>query len=131
MQVSDKRQTNAARSTPIVPRTVHGRQRFDSRWTLLVCVSRMTIESDRVTLRLSAQDLADLDLLISTGAYSTRSDAIRAAIRDFVTRRAPEVKQQMEARQTLMDAVTQKQQLQQLHETLKAQQEVLDKLMQK
>ena len=91
----------------------------------------MTIESERVTLRLSAQDLADLDMLIATGAYSTRSDAIRAAIKDFVTRRAPEVKLQMEARQTLMDAVSQKQQLQTLQETLKTQQEMLNRLMQK
>ena len=91
----------------------------------------MTIDSERVTLRLSAQDLADLDMLIQAGAYSTRSDAIRAAIKDFVTRRAPEVKQQLEARKTLMETVSQHQQLQQLAEQLKQQQETINRLMQK
>jgi Arc/MetJ-type ribon-helix-helix transcriptional regulator len=91
----------------------------------------MPVETERVTLRLPVMDLQDLDMLIQAGAFMNRSDAIRAAIKDFVSRRAPEVKQSLDARKTLMESVSQHQELQQLAEQLKAQQEIIQKYLQK
>lgn len=91
----------------------------------------MPVETERVTLRLPVADLQDLDMLIQAGAFMNRSDAIRAAIKDFVANRADSIKKSMDARKTLMETVSQGQQLQQLAEQLKAQQELLQKLMQK
>jgi Arc/MetJ-type ribon-helix-helix transcriptional regulator len=98
---------------------------------LLCETDTMPVETERVTLRLPVQDLQDLDMLIQAGAFMNRSDAIRAAIKDFVSRRAPEVKQQLDARKTLMETVSQHAALKELAEQLKQQQETLNKLMQK
>jgi Arc/MetJ-type ribon-helix-helix transcriptional regulator len=40
--------------------------------------------TERVTLRLPVQDLHEMDLYISLGHSTSRSEAIRAAIRDWL-----------------------------------------------
>lgn len=91
----------------------------------------MAVETERVTLRLPVSDLQALDMFIQAGEYMNRSDVIRQAIKDFVSRRAPEVKQNLESKKTLMETVSQVQQLKELQEVLRAQQAQLDRLMQK
>ena len=93
----------------------------------------MPVETERVTLRLPVADLQDLDMLIQAGAFMNRSDAIRAAIKDFVSRRANDVKAGLDARKSLMESVQQKQALEELMEQVKQQvkDELLQKLMQK
>jgi len=91
----------------------------------------MAAETERVTLRLPVSVLQDLDAFIQTGEYTTRSEAIRAAIKHFVRAKASEVKETTEARKTLLDASSQQVALQQLQEQLKQQQEMLKQLMKK
>lgn len=91
----------------------------------------MPVETERVTLRLPVADLQALDMFIQAGEYMNRSDVIRQAIKDFVSRRAPEVKQNLDAKKTLMDAVSQHQQLREMQEMLRQQQEAISRLMQK
>lgn len=91
----------------------------------------MPVETERVTLRLPKTDLASVDMFIQAGEFMNRSDVIRAAIKDFVRRRAKEVQEGTEARKVLMEASSQHMQLQQLQEQLKQQQDMLTKLLQK
>lgn len=83
-------------------------------------------ESERVTLRLSVQDLQALDLFVGAGEFPNRSEVIRQAIKDFIRHRAKEVAEGMNARKQLQDTFLQ---MQQLKEQLEQQQAVLTKLM--
>lgn len=91
----------------------------------------MSVETERVTLRLPKNDLDTLDMFIQAGEFMNRSDVIRAAIKDFVRRKAKDVQEGTEARRVLMEASSQNMQLMQLQEQLRQQQEILQKLMQK
>jgi len=59
-------------------------------------------EEVRVTVRISARDLADIDVFVSTGEFRDRSDLIRKAIKDYLNSRAKEVLESMKARQALV-----------------------------
>jgi Arc/MetJ-type ribon-helix-helix transcriptional regulator len=61
----------------------------------------LPVETERVTLRLPVNDLALLDALVEAGEVMNRSEAIRAAIRDFVRNRAPKVQEAVAARKTV------------------------------
>ena len=61
----------------------------------------LPVETERVTLRLPVNDLALLDALVEAGEVMNRSEAIRAAIRDFVRSRAPKVQEGVAARKTV------------------------------
>lgn len=83
-------------------------------------------DTERVTLRLPVQDLQALDLFVGTGEFSTRSEVIRQAIKDFVRNHAKEVVEGMTARKQLQDTFLQ---MQELKAQLEQQQKVLEKLM--
>ncbi|HLE96419.1 MAG TPA: ribbon-helix-helix domain-containing protein [Candidatus Thermoplasmatota archaeon] len=55
-----------------------------------------------MTVRISARDLADIDVFVSTGEFRDRSDLIRKAIKDYLNSRAKEVLESMKARQALV-----------------------------
>ena len=61
----------------------------------------MPVETERVTLRLPVNDLALLDALVEAGEVMNRSEAIRAAIREFVRHRAPKVQEGVAARKSV------------------------------
>ena len=83
-------------------------------------------DSERVTLRLSVQDLQALDLFVGTGEFANRSEVIRQAIKDFVRNHAPKVVDGMNARKQLQDTFLQ---MQNLKAQLEEQQKLLEKLM--
>lgn len=39
---------------------------------------------ERVTIRLPQQELSDLDTFVASGIFATRSEVIRAALRDYI-----------------------------------------------
>ena len=80
----------------------------------------MPVDTERVTLRLPVTDLAALDAFVETGQFMNRSDVIRAAIKDFVRSRAKEVKEGVDAHQTLIDAAGKAAALKELRETFLA-----------
>ncbi len=47
-------------------------------------VTAMTADTERVTIRVPTEKLAKLDLMVDEGKFSTKSDAIRAAIEKFI-----------------------------------------------
>lgn len=61
----------------------------------------MPVETERVTLRLPVNDLHLLDALVEAGEVMNRSEAIRAAIREFVRNRAPKVSEGVAARKSV------------------------------
>ena len=52
--------------------------------------------TERVTLRLPARELEGIDVLVTLGEFSNRSEAIRAALRSFVKTKLAEVHGQQE-----------------------------------
>jgi Arc/MetJ-type ribon-helix-helix transcriptional regulator len=58
-------------------------------------------ESEKLTINLGVVDLGQIDLLVSEGFYSNRTDLIRTAIRNQLTVHADQVKQTV-ARRTLV-----------------------------
>src|SRR5215210_3249171 len=58
-------------------------------------------ETEKITINLGLVDLGQIDLLVQEGFYSNRTDFIRTAIRNQLTRHAEEVKQTV-ARKTLV-----------------------------
>ncbi|MFA5862553.1 MAG: ribbon-helix-helix domain-containing protein [Candidatus Thermoplasmatota archaeon] len=76
----------------------------------------MPAETERVTLRLPVNLLSDLDRFVESGQYMNRSDAIRAAISDFVRSRAKEVEESVAARASLMESVDKSRRLRELSE---------------
>src|SRR3978361_1991581 len=58
-------------------------------------------ESEKITINLGVVDLGQIDLLVSEGFYSNRTDLIRTAIRNQLTVHAEQVKQTV-ARRTLV-----------------------------
>lgn len=54
-----------------------------------------------MTLRLPVNDLALLDSMVAAGEVMNRSEAIRAAIRDFVRSRASKVQEGVAARKAI------------------------------
>ena len=58
-------------------------------------------EDPRVTIRLPVSDLEALDTFVDAGEFRDRSDAIRAAIKDFLNSRAKVVLENLKARQQL------------------------------
>lgn len=101
--MSDKRQTLDAAQQPDVLST--GTLRADGARTLSgSCRTKertLPVETERVTLRLPVNDLALLDALVEAGEVMNRSEAIRAAIRDFVRNRAPKVQEGVAARRSV------------------------------
>lgn len=61
-------------------------------------------ETDRVTLRLPADDLEQLDMLVELGEFANRSEAIRRAITDLIRSRADKVKEDVEARRKVLES---------------------------
>jgi Arc/MetJ-type ribon-helix-helix transcriptional regulator len=45
---------------------------------------RRTMENDRITIRLPQIDLRQIDLLIRLGEFSTRSEVIRHAVKEYI-----------------------------------------------
>ena len=88
----------------------------------------MANETERVTLRLPVTDLAALDIFVETGQYMNRSEALRAAIRDFVRSRAKEVKENVDAHHTLIESSGKAQELKELREEFAAKMEQLEAL---
>lgn len=85
-------------------------------------------EDPRVTIRLSAGDLEALDTFVQAGEFRDRSEAIRAAIKDFLNSRAKVVLENLKNRQQLMAEVHA---IQALRETVEAQKEAIEKLTRK
>ncbi|RLF41869.1 MAG: transcriptional regulator [Thermoplasmata archaeon] len=48
------------------------------------------MHTERMTIRLPSRDLQSIDTLIKMGEYSSRSEVIRHAVRDFLKRRIAE-----------------------------------------
>ena len=88
----------------------------------------MPVETERVTLRLPVTDLAALDIFVETGQFMNRSDVIRAAIKDFVRSRAKEVREGIDAHQTLVETRAKARDLEVLRDEFKARLEELDEL---
>jgi Arc/MetJ-type ribon-helix-helix transcriptional regulator len=59
------------------------------------------IDTEKITINLGVIDLGQIDLLVSEGFYSNRTDFIRTAIRNQVSTHADVVKQTV-ARRTLV-----------------------------
>ncbi len=57
--------------------------------------------NERVTIRLPRSFLRDLDILVVSGDFSSRSEAIRAAVRDLVYDRIPKV---LDAKKRIVEA---------------------------
>ncbi len=58
-------------------------------------------ETEKITINLGLVDLGQIDLLVREGFYSNRTDFIRTAIRNQLTKHAEEVRQTV-ARKTLV-----------------------------
>jgi Arc/MetJ-type ribon-helix-helix transcriptional regulator len=58
-------------------------------------------ETEKITINLGLVDLGQVDLLVREGFYSNRTDFIRTAIRNQLTKHAEEVRQTV-ARKTLV-----------------------------
>src|ERR687886_1321107 len=58
-------------------------------------------ETEKITINLGLVDLGQMDLLVREGFYSNRTDFIRTAIRNQLTKHAEEVRQTV-ARKTLV-----------------------------
>jgi Arc/MetJ-type ribon-helix-helix transcriptional regulator len=58
------------------------------------------VETEKITINLGVVDLGQIDLLVSEGFYSNRTDLIRTAIRNQIGAHADAVKQTV-ARRTL------------------------------
>jgi Arc/MetJ-type ribon-helix-helix transcriptional regulator len=58
-------------------------------------------ETEKITINLGLVDLGQIDLLVHEGFYSNRTDFIRTAIRNQLTKHAEEVRQTV-ARKTLV-----------------------------
>ena len=58
-------------------------------------------ETEKITINLGLVDLGQIDLLVQEGFYSNRTDFIRTAIRNQLTKHADEVRQTV-ARKTLV-----------------------------
>ena len=56
-------------------------------------------EDPRVTIRLPVADLEALDMFVDAGEFRDRSDAIRAAIKDFLNSRAKVVLENLKVKQ--------------------------------
>lgn len=76
-------------------------------------------DDERVTLRLPKRDLRDLDLLVETGLYGSRSEAIRQAIQELILRRSADAVQRVEARRKLAEALTDRSNLDAALETMR------------
>jgi Arc/MetJ-type ribon-helix-helix transcriptional regulator len=63
-------------------------------------VVKLRAESEKITINVGYVDLGQIDLLVSEGYYSNRSDLIRTAIRNQLASHAGEVKKSI-IRQTL------------------------------
>ncbi|MCS4541282.1 MAG: ribbon-helix-helix domain-containing protein [Euryarchaeota archaeon] len=46
---------------------------------------------ERITIRLPRRQVEQIDLLVQDGEYTSKSEAIRQAIRELLTRHKPEV----------------------------------------
>jgi Arc/MetJ-type ribon-helix-helix transcriptional regulator len=78
----------------------------------------MPVETERVTLRLPVNLLSDLDRFVEAGQYMNRSDAIRAAISDFVRSRAKEVEQSVAARASLIESTDKAKKIREIEEMI-------------
>lgn len=45
---------------------------------------RRTMENDRITIRLPQIDLRQIDLLIRLGEFTTRSEVVRHAVKEYI-----------------------------------------------
>jgi Arc/MetJ-type ribon-helix-helix transcriptional regulator len=63
--------------------------------------TRGAADSEKITINLGFVDLGQIDLLVSEGFYSNRTDLIRTAIRNQITQHADVVKQTV-ARKSLV-----------------------------
>ena len=120
ISVSDKRQT----TNVALPTTA---RHSGARWSAVghalsgSCRTKdvsLPVETERVTLRLPVNDLALLDALVEAGEVMNRSDAIRAAIRDFVRNRAPKVQEGVAARKTVFASADQAREIEEMRAAL-------------
>ena len=66
---------------------------------------RMVHETDKITLRLPARFLKALDFLVEIDDFPSRSEAVRAAIRDFVYARVELVSEKLKRMQEAQKAM--------------------------
>ena len=66
---------------------------------------RMGHETDKITLRLPARFLKALDFLVEVDDFPSRSEAVRAAIRDFVYARVELVSEKLKRMQEAQKAM--------------------------
>jgi Arc/MetJ-type ribon-helix-helix transcriptional regulator len=85
-------------------------------------------DTDRVTLRLPADDLEQLDMMVDIGEFANRSEAIRTAIRDLIRSRADKVAEDVEARRTLQESYQRHLELEDTKAQLEEAREALDDL---
>src|SRR5687767_1067233 len=63
-------------------------------------IDRGTPEAEKITVNLGFVDLGQIDLLVTEGFYSNRTDFIRTAIRQLISQHSDAVRQAV-ARKTL------------------------------
>lgn len=88
----------------------------------------MADDTDRVTLRLPANDLEQLDMMVEMGAFANRSEAIREAIKDLIRSRADQVAQEVEARRKIQESYERHLDLEDTKAQLEEAREALDDL---
>lgn len=88
----------------------------------------MADDTDRVTLRLPADDLEQLDMMVEMGAFANRSEAIRLAIKDLIRSRADQVAQEVEARRKIQESFERHLDLEDTKAQLEEAREALDDL---
>ncbi len=62
-------------------------------------------DTEKITLNMSVVDLGQIDLLVSEGYFSSRTDCIRTAIRNLLTEHAPQVKETVARRSFTIGAL--------------------------
>ena len=68
------------------------------------------MDNERITVRLPKRDLASIDAFIDLGEYTTRSEVIRHAVRDFLRKSTSEI----------LESANQIKQVQQLQQEVKS-----------
>jgi Arc/MetJ-type ribon-helix-helix transcriptional regulator len=62
-------------------------------------------DTEKITLNMSVVDLGQIDLLVSEGYFSSRTDCIRTAIRNLLSEHAGQVKATVERRSFVIGAL--------------------------
>lgn len=70
-----------------------------------VGIGEYTSPSEKITIRLPTNFLRILDYLVAVDYFSSRSEAIRTAIRDMIFEKVPEIKEKMDRIKEVQDLI--------------------------